>query len=74
MQLNNLDLGCRSGENGLNPELSVVSPVLLRRQDFPEDILSMVLFLLLLPFALSALRSPTNQHRRRVFYKGTLLT
>jgi hypothetical protein len=48
VELDDLYLGGGSGEDGLNPQLTVVSAVLLGREDLSEDVLSMVLLIFFL--------------------------
>jgi hypothetical protein len=48
MQLDDFDLGGGGGEDGLNPELSVVRPVFLGGEDLSEDVFGVVLFVFFL--------------------------
>ena len=75
VELNDFYLGGGGGENCLNPELSVVSTVFLRRQDLPEYIFGMVRLVFFFSLLIVAgLGGATDENGRRVLDQGALLS
>lgn len=67
-ELNHFNLFGRGRKHSLYPELAIVSPVLLGREYFPQNILGMMqIFLLFILFILSALARRIDENRSRIF-------
>ena len=74
MQLNDLYFGGRGGEDSLDPELSIISPMFFGREYLSKDILGVVQLLIFLGFfVLVVFAGSAKEYGGGIFYQWVLL-